>query len=330
MSEKAIDQMISAFATGSLDRENFVQFRSYIQKGGKLPKGELGEQQNVMSLIPTILDIEQPEKRTKALVAKRIIEIQEKIKSSSKADSESQVKTAIPTTPEKPAIVEQEEIEPQELKRKSLHDTGGPGSPASGPAVTKEKIPPTTLGSIVPWVLVFFMLIALIISTFYFINMNSEMEQQVTEVKDQLHSFQSEIANTNEFINDHLKLVDFFNYSDVRIVNLLSMSEKSDAWGRLLISFKSGEGLLQLKNMPDLDGREVYQVWMVSKDVTFPLAAITPSIDVKYYEISNIPYIPERDVNLFRVTKEADSDVMVPEGTAYLYGIFLKETLRRR
>jgi hypothetical protein len=82
--------------------------------------------------------------------------------------------------------------------------------------------------------------------------------------------------------------------------------------------------------MPDLDGREVYQVWMVSKDVTFPLAAITPSIDVKYYEISNIPYIPERDVNLFRVTKEADSDVMVPEGTAYLYGIFLKETLRRR
>ena len=80
MADKAIDQMISAFATGCLDRDNFIQFKKYIQKGGEVPRGEIGEQQNVMALIPTILEIEQPDEIIKEQVAKKIIEIQEKIK----------------------------------------------------------------------------------------------------------------------------------------------------------------------------------------------------------------------------------------------------------
>ena len=65
MADKAIDQMISAFATGCLDRDNFIQFKKYIQKGGDVPPGEIGEQQNVMSLIPAILEIEQPDEKIK-------------------------------------------------------------------------------------------------------------------------------------------------------------------------------------------------------------------------------------------------------------------------
>jgi hypothetical protein len=283
-----------------------------------------------MSLMPAILETEQPDKRIKLLVAKKIIEIQQKRKTENRTGPESKPAESAGPPEKEPAQTDLQDIPPGEVRRKSLHDAGGPRSTAAGPEVTKEKVSANTPGFILPWILVFFMLVALIIGTFYFMQVTSELEQEVSGIKDQLLGFQNEVANTSEVINDHLKLVEFFNYTDVRVVNLLPMNEKSDAWGRLLISFESGEGLLQLKNMPGLDGREVYQLWMVSKDVTFPLAAITTNTDQKYYKISNIPYLPPRDIQLFRVTKESGPDISVPEGTAYLYGIFLKESQRRR
>lgn len=328
MADKAIEQMISAFATGSLDKENFIQFRNYVQKGGDIPDGELGVQQNVMSLIPIILEIEQPDERIKEQVAKKIIEIQEKIKPRDIITTENKLTPAIKPPPEEPS--EQEDKKRGELKKRPLHDSDKPRPASTGPPVTKESAPVKTVSSRGSRILVVAMLIIIIATTMYFMKLNYELEEQVVEIRNQLASFQSEIANTNEFINDHLGLIEFFNYKDVKIVNLLPMDATEGAWGRLLISFKSGEGMLQLKNMPLLEGEEVYQLWMVSKDATYSLSTIFARNDVKYYKISNIPYLPERDVNLFRITKENREGVLVPEGTAYLYGIFLKETNRRR
>jgi hypothetical protein len=330
MPEKAIDQMISAFAAGSLDKENFVQFKKYVQNRGGLPKGELGVQQNVVSLIPTIPELEKPDERVKELVAKKIIEIQQKSKKDKTSEAVPEPPVEKNTGKEIPSGPVRENKKPAELKKKSLHDSDGPRAASAGPDKTKATAEAKAIGSIIPWILVFIMLIALIIATFYFMKMTSELQEQVTEVKDQLAAFQSEMAGTKSFIGNNQDLIDFFNYPDVRIVNLLPISRNSKASGRLLISFESGEGLLQLKHMPALEGGEVYQVWMVSKDVTLPLGAVTNNLNGKYYKFSDIPYLPERDINLFRVTKESGPDVAVPEGTAYLYGMFLTETARNR
>ncbi len=330
MPDKALDQMISAFAAGSLDKENFVQFKRYVRKGGELPKGELGEQQNVVSLMPTILNLEVPEERVKGLVVKKIIQIQKDRRKEGTSETESEATEEVMHEREETSDSRRDKTEPKERKRKSLHDTKGPRMTSAGPDVDKKTKEIKAIGSIIPWVLVFIMLVALIIATFYFMKMTSELEEKVNEVKDQLAGFQSEVARTNGFIDDNQDLIEFFNYSDIKIVNLLPMSSRSNAWGRLLLSFESGEGLLQLKHMPSLAGSEVYQVWMVSKDVTLSIASITTNPDVKYYRISNIPYLPERDINLFRVTKEPGPDVTVPEGTAYLYGMFLSEEGRLR
>ena len=330
MSDKAIDQMISAFATGSLDKKNFVQFKKYVEKGGRLPKGQLGEQQNVVSLIPTILEPETPEERVKELVAKKIIEIQRKTKKEKTSETVQEATTESKPEKEKPPEPVREKIQPGEMKRKPLHEPEGPRMTSARPEGKKENTEAKAIGSIIPWVLVFIMLIALIIATFYFMKMTSELQEQVNAVKDQLAGFQSEINSTSGFIDENQDLIKFFNYPDVKIVNLLPMNANGKASGRLLLSFESGEGLLQLKHMPALEGSEVYQVWMISRDVTLPLGAVTGSADEKYYKISNIPYLPERDINLFRVTRESGPDVTVPEGTAYLYGMFLRESDRRR
>jgi len=80
MAEKAIHEMVAAFAVGCMDKQNFVQFKDYIQEGGELPDGELGELQNIIAMIPVILDLEKPHPAIKDMVAKKLIGIKDEIK----------------------------------------------------------------------------------------------------------------------------------------------------------------------------------------------------------------------------------------------------------
>jgi hypothetical protein len=78
--DQAIHEMISAFAIGCMDKANYMQFKDYLSEGGELPQGELGELQNIVSMIPIILDLEAPNPAIKDKVAKRLIGMKEEIK----------------------------------------------------------------------------------------------------------------------------------------------------------------------------------------------------------------------------------------------------------
>ena len=80
MPDKALSEMIAAFAAGCMDKQNYMQFKDYMDEGGFLPKGELGELQNIISMIPVILDLEKPDPSIKDLVAKKLIGMKEEIK----------------------------------------------------------------------------------------------------------------------------------------------------------------------------------------------------------------------------------------------------------
>lgn len=80
MADRAIHEMISAFAAGCMDKGNFVQFKDYLNEGGELPVGELGEIQNIVSMIPIILELEQPDPAIKDKVARKLIGMKDEIK----------------------------------------------------------------------------------------------------------------------------------------------------------------------------------------------------------------------------------------------------------
>lgn len=80
MADKMIHEMIAAFAAGCMDKDNYTQFKDYLNAGGELPKGELGELQNIISMIPVILDLENPDAAIKDMVAKKLIGMKEEIK----------------------------------------------------------------------------------------------------------------------------------------------------------------------------------------------------------------------------------------------------------
>lgn len=80
MADQAIHEMIAAFVTGCMDKNNFEQFKDYLNEGGDLPKRELGELQNIISMVTVILDLENPNPSIKNMVAKKLIGMKEEIK----------------------------------------------------------------------------------------------------------------------------------------------------------------------------------------------------------------------------------------------------------
>lgn len=80
MADRMIHEMIAAFAAGCMDKDNFVQFKDYMTQGGDLPRGELGELQNIISMIPVILELENPDAAIKDMVAKKLIGMKDEIK----------------------------------------------------------------------------------------------------------------------------------------------------------------------------------------------------------------------------------------------------------
>ncbi len=80
MADQIIHEMISAFAAGCMDPDNYAQFKEYLAQGGELPDRELGELQNIVSMIPVILELEQPDAGIKDMVAKKLIGMKDEIK----------------------------------------------------------------------------------------------------------------------------------------------------------------------------------------------------------------------------------------------------------
>lgn len=80
MADQIVHEMVSAFAAGCMDPDNYAQFKDYLSQGGELPDRELGELQNIVSMIPVILELEQPDAGIKDMVAKKLIGMKEEIK----------------------------------------------------------------------------------------------------------------------------------------------------------------------------------------------------------------------------------------------------------
>ncbi len=115
-------EMISAFALGCMDVANFIQFKKYVQSGGYLPPKELGELQNVVSLIPTVLELDIPDPKLKDNVAKKLLsyknEIKEKIlkqkvetSAADEPDNKEKKITEKPAQPEKTTEIKQAQPE---------------------------------------------------------------------------------------------------------------------------------------------------------------------------------------------------------------------------
>ncbi|MBN1300157.1 MAG: anti-sigma factor [Melioribacteraceae bacterium] len=335
MADNTVNQIICAYSLGCLDRENFIQFVNYIDGGGELPHGEMGELQNVTALIPVLLAIENPPIKAKNDLAKRVLEIEEKRKkktaevSAEEAEASNAFGRIIPGFKQEEKQVSDPEQKPVSGRDK-LHDITGDQNiiKSDGTNTTKKNI------SYLPWIILAILTVLLFALTIYFSNATELLETEISELNNQITGLKREVNSTNRFITENIELIEFLNNKKIDIVNLQSSELNPDSYGKLLISFDTGEALLQMKDMPPISDDESYQLWMIGKTESFSLGIILPRPGYDYYRIYNVPSVDKKDIRLFRITKENKAGTETPTGSTYLFGTVndnaVKKTTRRR
>ena len=342
MANNPLMEMISASATGCMDKENYIQFKEYMQSGGEMPNGELGEMQNVISLIPTILEQEEPNPEIREEIGNRLLKVQKKIRSKSIEDRrQTRIKKPEKEFIQRAAHTKTFDIDDKRkrtqphssfkdapLFSKAVHTLVGDYDSDDQGYERNWKI-----NSILLWTFSIILLISVVVSIIISNNKTDDLQDQLNSLNSELAALETELANSNEFINDYLEFIEFFNNPNINIINLSGSAVNPNSSGRLMISFDAGEGLLQMKNMPRLEPEETYQLWLVSNNQSYSLGTFEVRPGEKYMKISQIPYIPKEEIDLFRITNEMRDGVEIPRGQTYLFGtitIESKSTKRRR
>jgi hypothetical protein len=345
MANDAINEMISAFALGCMDKENYKQFRDYIENGGELPKGELGDLQNIVSLIPTILDIDSPKSELKNELGKRLIEIQKHIQNK---EIEERRETRIEAEEEflerdsstkifdvnekrldysKQSIVDESKTtELPKATNSKIKKTVITKSETSEPVTQKLS----SLNTVLLWGFTSLLLVATVILYFWMLDKTDSIVKENEHLASQIVKLRTDLSRTSNYINENKEFIEFFNYPNITIIQLKGLEKTSKEKGKLFISFDAGEGLLDLKNMPHIDAEKVYQLWLVSRKNTFSLGTFEITPDKKYIRFSGIPFMMLEDIQLFRITKEAKGNTIVPNGETVLFGATQKTSNSKR
>jgi F0F1-type ATP synthase assembly protein I len=345
MADRIIHEMISAYAAGCMDKDNFDQFRNYKDSGGELPEGELGELQNLMALIPTILEPEKPDPKLKSRVAKRLMnlqgEIKEKLKQRKQTTEESRTidknveavhfgggnsqetvsehSTRKPESPQSPGYhpkYDYYHTQPGQAES-DKPDQELPSQKAQTIQTETGKEPLFSTGNKIVLGIIAVILIGVILG-FYFINKSAN--SRVDELKSEVETLKTEVSQANEFVADYRDLIEFFNFNNISVVDLKGTNKNPSSSGKLLISFSQKEALLKLSNMPPLRVDQVYQLWMRTEDNSYSLGTFKPTREEKYIKIKEIPYVLKEEINLFRITKEPMEGSAAPEGGTFLFG----------
>lgn len=125
------------FSLGCLDKEEKKNLKEFIEIGGEFNFQELGEYQNLVSLLPCILDIETPEPQLKDDVARKLYKLKDEIKANrykNKAAQKGQVPTKEITRdelPEKSVLENPNEFEDLPLFGSTNNKTYYPVEPES-------------------------------------------------------------------------------------------------------------------------------------------------------------------------------------------------------
>jgi len=371
MADIEIYEMISAFVLGCMNKENYVLFKDYHDNKGKLPLKYFSELQNIVSLIPVLLEISYPDPKLKDAVAKNILSYQEEIKAKIRAkktatilttQNDSTKKTSVETSSMKDVANETTKSStgtsksksnlpdtPNEVDAKSNLEKKSAEKNDNSKNKTEKKFDLYSKGNrhkvkkqltleiddnkkysqishkSKPLLVIFLsiLIFTIIAGVYFYVNSNS-LRKKVINLNREIILLKADMRKGADYINTNKKIVDFLDYNELDIVNLEKKGNSNDASGKLLISFGQKAALLDAENLPILPPGKVFQLWLITKDISYSLLKFIPSQGTKYYTMPKLPYVAKSDIDLIRITVEPDSGSEYPTGNTILFGGFSK------
>jgi len=361
MEDLKLNEMLYAYAAGCLDDEEMLSFNENMEDAD-IDRIKLGELQNVISLLPAILELEKPHARIKDEIAKRLykyktenvpvekaekFEIVENIAPDEFEVDEQPVEILNEQEEEIPPVAEDksyekaliDEIQFQELRDKAEAETAQ-NEFTETPEDEKIKQPfvypqdvqiaayenkQSNKGIVVLVIVLFILSLAGAGAVYYLLNNELQENHKV------IASLAGEVDGLNQELmrlNKVQRILSLLGSKDVWNINLNGTVGNPTGFGKLIIDFSAREGLLQLYNMPQLNAKKFYHLWVLGKDTTISLGSFIPKKDVEYMPLSNIPVLKPEEINSVVLTLEESGEVNQPKGTEYLSTIIQQKRNR--
>jgi len=363
MPNNPIHEMIAAFAVGCMDKENFIQFKDYLSEGGELPKVELGELQNIVSMIPIILDLETPDPSLKDKVAKKLIGMKDEIKTKIREERGKTFATQVtkstafgnigldtgdnsaahPGTKKKPTgqypdtfhstgkieipaqVTEnvKSDLQESKLQNDQPQSLFAPKPSTSGIPDVKPPLPEKVPSGLIAWIALLLTIILFSIIGYFTYSLVNDLNRKVEELESKLTSLRSELATSTAFVNKYISLIEFFNYKNVLLVNLSAADPNEQASARVFLAFNEKEGLVEFKNVKALQPNQGYQLWLVTRNQSYSMGVYTPNGN-EYMRITSFPFIPQEQAVAIKMTIESNTGSPTPSIQSFLEGAIVR------
>ncbi len=327
MSDIAIHEMISAYAAGCMDEKNYLYFRDHIKKGGELPAKELGELQNIMALLPLVLEEKKPAPEVKKNVAKELLKYSDEIKA--------KIQNAKTKTEIKPTEVSQKQEEPGQVQPVQNNEPGSDSDKMEVAVELNAEYKPIDLqeklderreriaedddaltkrqwGLLVIGVV---LLVSALVGLFYVYNLTTN---RISDAMKEIKTMELEVEKNTEFRDNYFTLMQFFTLEDLKLVNLKPTNSANNYFGKFFVSFNSGSSLIKLDNMPELDKSQTYQLWARTDNRDVLLGAFEPVFNKQFTELNDIPEIDVKAIEKVFLTIELKPGSQSPSGRALL------------
>lgn len=325
MPDTAIHEMISAFAAGCMDEKNYLYFKEHIEEKGRLADKELGELQNIMALLPLLLDKEPVPPGLKKKVAKKLISLQPEIKSILKTRTEQRTaerEADIFKNEEK--FVSPEPVKPVLTEKEVVEDDLPVNEPVNKP---KEKLQDKlerrkfmsmqhrelvlTRNHWLGIVALLTILVAIITGMFL---MYRTLDRKIESLTVNMEAKTSEVELNTGFRENYFSLMQFFNNADLKYYRLESPVPNTEAVAKLFLSISGQSGFLKFDNVPMLAEEQTYQLWLRTPTRDYSLGTYLPDPGKQLTEITSVPAIGEETIEKIFVTTELVPGTGTPQG----------------
>src|ERR1035437_81891 len=321
-----LNDLIYAYSLGCLNPEEHQKFLEHLDSGEELNIQALGEYQNLVSLLPTILTIENPDPQLKDNVAKKLYRLKDEIraqrqknkpslnnhesKEEKKQDSsikEPEILTSENTVFKSPSP---EEYDFQNIVGETIDLSSNKKISPIRPIVPIQKNYRTVI-----WGAVLFSLLVIgIIVTYLNIslktnNLNNEME-----------NLKKEVGDLNIQLIGSQEIQEMLQSPDVQVVNLKGTNFNPQSFGKLIIDTEKGVGYIKLAQMPSITEDKLFQLWVNISGNYISVKSFQSADTMGFYSFKMLTLPKGEGIN-FRITEEPVSGVTTPGNKVYLQGI---------
>jgi hypothetical protein len=322
-----INDLIYAYSLGCLDDGELQLWRENLEAGEEINVKALVEFQNLASLLPSTLKIENPDPELKDNVAKKLYSLKDEMRAQRQKNKPSTIMQEANKEMEEdssliePEIFHQEDNAPNFVKL----EENSTQNPVEVPADIKSEekvyynhltIPVKKNYTVIIGGFALLLLLA-IIGVFIYRNISLK----TNNLKNEVEKLKKEIGGLNIQLIESQEIREMLQSPDVGVVYLKGTDLSPNSFGKLITGSDRRTGFIHFARMPAIPEDKLFQIWIMVSRNYISLRTFKSSDTLGFYSFK-MSSPPKGEDMEFRVTEEPISGSIKPSNKVYLKGTF--------